>query len=163
MVQRRNLDSIHIDPKADRPTPGRFCTTLRVSPWVPGTRLASSVRTRVSTTSFLIRGARTTASSSTSASLGSTMYLTDFLIPLVMISSVLMVTSSRDDSSTTCGPTGTSVKAKLPSWSVEASTPRSTMRTFTPRVGTLLKRFMTTPSRLTCGPTGTSTSLTTNL
>ena len=110
-------------PKAERPTPGRIRTTLSVSPWVPGTRLASSVRTRVSTTSFLIRGARTTASSSTSASFASTMYLTDFFLPLLITSSVLTVTSSRDDSSMVCGPGGTSVKAKAPSWSVAASTP----------------------------------------
>jgi len=39
--------------------------------------------------------------------------LTDFFLPLLMTSSVLMVTSSRDDSSMTMrAPGGTSVKAK---------------------------------------------------
>jgi hypothetical protein len=60
------------EPNDERPTPGRFCTTLSVSPWVPGTRRASSVRMVVSTDSFLIRGARTTTSSSIPSCFSST-------------------------------------------------------------------------------------------
>ncbi len=77
------------EPNDERPTPGRFCTTLSVSPCVPGTRRASSVRMRVSTASFLMRGARTTISSSTPSSFSSTTYFTVRRLPLAISSSVV--------------------------------------------------------------------------
>ena len=83
------------EPNAERATPGRFCTTLSVSPCVPGTRRASSVRMTVCTDSFLMRAARTTVSSSMPSCRCSTKYFTVFFWSFSSVSSVATVTSVR--------------------------------------------------------------------
>ena len=142
------------EPNDERATPGRFCTTFSVSPWVPGTRRASSVRMRVSTASFLMRGARTTIEiPSSSSSFSSTRYFTVRRLPTTTSSSVTTVMSRGCDSSTLYLPAGTSVNPKRPSASVSALTPSSSrILTVTRRIGVFFSRSSTTPSKLICGP-----------
>src|SRR5204862_509590 len=112
-------------------------TTFSVSPCVPGTRRASSVLMRVSTASFLMRGARTMMLvPPSSSSRSSIRYLTVRRLPLPMISSVTTVTNLGCDSPTLCGPSGTSMKAKRPSsLVVPEMPPRSSSFTVTFAIG----------------------------
>src|SRR5437762_5621367 len=88
------------------------------------------------------------------------MYLTVRRLPLAMISSVTTVTKRGCDSSTLCGPSGTSMKANLPSsLVVPEMPPRSRSLTVTPGSGFFLKRSRMTPSKLICGAAFTISSL----